>query len=94
VTRHFYDNLPEYWKQRIAKENWFELSQFSNSIMIFLEDGGSCYFNNAFIVEDKERRELAVFTEHSGYYVFPRCDKGMSWTILKPLSQHGGDYPE
>jgi len=79
VIKKFYDNLPAHWQQKIKDNNWFDLSQFKHTVQIQFEDGSNCWFNYAFVVEDEERKELAVFTEHSGYYVF--ATGGMKWEL-------------
>jgi hypothetical protein len=70
VISSFFDRLPTHWQMLITDKNWFHLSQFNSSVMVHFEDGSHCYFRYAFAVEDKDRKELAVFTEHCGYYIF------------------------
>ena len=70
VIQKFYDGLPQYWRDFISDRNWFDLSQFNGYVWIQFEDGSHCFFNYAFMVIHEEREELAVFTEHCGYYVF------------------------
>ena len=67
------DQLPQHWQDWIAKnkENGrLSCSDFKDTVELVFEDGSSANFNYAFAVEDKERNELAVFTEHCGYHVF------------------------
>lgn len=80
VRQKYFDMLPKYWQDYIAERGWFNLRQFTHKVRIDFEDGSSCAFNYAFMVTDEARREVAVFTEHCGYYVFPwrKCDK---WEI-------------
>ena len=40
-------------------------------VRLRFDDGSEASFKYAFFVEDRERKELAVFTEHCGYHVFP-----------------------
>lgn len=70
VITKFFDRLPEHWKTYISEKDWFQLEQFNSHVWIQFEDGSHCFFNYAFLVKDEERREIAVFTEHCGYYVF------------------------
>lgn len=70
VIPKFYDNLPQHWQDYIKDKDWFQLHQFNNYVWIDFADGSHCFFNYAFMVRDDERKELAVFTEHCGYYVF------------------------
>ncbi len=80
VIEKFYDALPPYWRNKIKTNNWFKLNQFSSSIKVSFEDGSYCYFNYAFAVE--ANNQLAVFTEHCGYFIF--LAKGITWKEVKP----------
>jgi hypothetical protein len=71
VIDKFFNNLPKHWQDYIKKNNWFDLSQFNSFVSIQFEDGSNMFFNYAFLVRDEQREEIAVFTEHCGYYVFP-----------------------
>ncbi len=75
-----FDTLPSHWQewvQRYAKEKtngkWDRLAayDFNGSVKIRFEDGSMMLFEHAFYAVDQERKELAVFTEHCGYYVVP-----------------------
>lgn len=70
VIQKFYDRLPSHWQDFIRDKDWFQLKQFNSHVWIQFEDGSHCFFNYAFMVEDEARGELAVFTEHCGYYIF------------------------
>jgi hypothetical protein len=41
------------------------------SVIIRFPDGSQALFRFAFAVPDEAGREVAVFTEHCGYHVFP-----------------------
>jgi hypothetical protein len=41
------------------------------SVVIRFPDGSHVQFRHAFAVPDEAGREVAVFTEHCGYHVFP-----------------------
>jgi hypothetical protein len=43
-------------------------------VHIRLSDGSQALFRYAFFIEAPELREVAVFTEHSGYHIFPFID--------------------
>ncbi len=43
-------------------------------VQIQLCDGSQAFFYNTFCIEAPELREVAVFTEHSGYHIFPLFD--------------------
>ncbi|MGA2499158.1 MAG: hypothetical protein ABSH20_15570 [Tepidisphaeraceae bacterium] len=40
-------------------------------VRLSFQDGSFAWFENAFFLEDRPRRLVAVFTEHCGYHVFP-----------------------
>jgi hypothetical protein len=78
-----FDNLPIHWQQWIeqyAKEasngKWNRLgaSDFDGSVKIRFSDGSFLMFEYAFYAIDEAKNELAVFTEHCGYHVFPLSD--------------------
>jgi hypothetical protein len=82
VIKKFYDTLPSYWQGVIEKNDWFDLKQFNSCVSIQYEDGSNMFFNHAFLVHDKERKEIAVFTEHCGYFVI--CTRSLKrWYCLK-----------
>lgn len=76
-----YDDLPERWKvklqQHVATTGGGEFrglsaSDFlSSTVAITFEDDSRVEFKYAFVVEAPEFREVAVFTEHCGYHIFP-----------------------
>ena len=37
-------------------------------------DGSQAQFLYAFAIQDPDHREIAVFTEHCGYHIFPLTD--------------------
>ena len=71
--------LPEHWNNWIKE---FSLAQsdgkyeklgagvFRGNIRLIFDDGSNAFFDGAFHVEDEERQEIAVFTEHCGYHIF------------------------
>jgi hypothetical protein len=81
IDYHFVGGVIDpYWKawlkqycQEISdgKRNELECTDFGNRIAISFEDGSGVTFKHALAVKNEERRELAVFTEHNGYHVFP-----------------------
>jgi hypothetical protein len=68
-------HLPKHWQDWVA--NHPDLSQgkctseFNNVVSLKWEDGSHAIFDYAFFVQDDEHKEIAVFTEHCGYHVFP-----------------------
>ncbi len=75
-----FDTIPIHWQQWIknySKEasngKWERLGvkDFNGFVKIRFPDGSSVLFEYAFYAVDEDRKELAVFTEHCGYHVFP-----------------------
>lgn len=72
-------DLPERWKIKLSeyliatKSKYRSLGaeSFVNNLKIEFSDGSNSYFNFAFYLTDKEENEVAVFTEHCGYHIFP-----------------------
>jgi phosphoribosylglycinamide formyltransferase-1 len=76
--------LPQHWKDWIAdnKGGRLSASDFDGSVVLIdFEDGSHMRYNYAFYVVSEEHEELAVFTEHCGYYVFPI--RGLKYRRLK-----------
>ncbi len=76
--------LPQHWRNWIVENKYGKLMvcDFDGSVVLIdFEDGSSARFNYAFYVVSEEHKELAVFTEHCGYYVFPL--RGLKYTKLK-----------
>jgi hypothetical protein len=76
-----HDDLPKRWAERLkahlreAREperGHLSATDFSNqSLKINFQDGSSAFFRYAFYLLDRELNEVAVFTEHCGYHIFP-----------------------
>ncbi|TGE29701.1 hypothetical protein [Hymenobacter metallicola] len=74
-------DLPERWKAKlrnylIAKGSEYETlgcHDFPNGslLRITFEDESKVEFKYAFVIEAPEFKEIAVFTEHCGYHLFP-----------------------
>lgn len=45
-------------------------TDFTNNVLVKLEDGSTLNFNHAFFVIDEETDAVGIFTEHCGYYAF------------------------
>jgi len=75
-----YKNLPTYWKEKIKnflatkgeQRNSLKAFDFdpNSTVRLSFEDGSSARFNQAFVLFCHERKEVGIFTEHCGYYVF------------------------
>jgi hypothetical protein len=81
-------NLPERWQSKLADylsaKGRAQLSAGdfpSNGLMIRFPDDSEARFRFAFALRDDDCCEIAVFTEHCGYHVFPSFD-----TIVEVIS--------
>ena len=72
--------LSEYWMQRLeqfvleksgGKSRRPSATDFSHAVELKFPDGSLARFRFAFHLLDAERNEVAVFTEHCGYHIFP-----------------------
>lgn len=73
--------LPARWQSKVeaylkrpgAKYKELSIADFVNHLSIAFEDGSTAYFRYSFYLIDESEGEIAVFTEHCGYHVFPSC---------------------
>jgi hypothetical protein len=77
--------IPDEWKRRLRgylRQRYGEdrdnlsASDFSSrqSVIIRFPDGSQVIFRYAFAIRDDNSQEVAVFSEHCGYHVFPLGD--------------------
>lgn len=77
--------VPEAWKPQLRQQlrarwgedrDYLSAGDFSanQSVTIRFPDGSHVLFRYAFAIEDVAAGEIAVFTEHCGYHVFPLGD--------------------
>ena len=76
--------LPERWRTRLTnhaltvsngKFSTLGVSAFGNRhVRLQFADGSTAFFRYAFTLSDDEAEEIAVFTEHCGYHIFPLVD--------------------
>lgn len=71
-------HLPEHWQKWV--ENHPQLGKGmaapefkDHCVTVHFEDGSYMFFEYAFLVEDEEHEDFAVFTEHCGYYSWKSC---------------------
>jgi hypothetical protein len=85
-----FDTLPKHWKEWIEDYSLERSSgsrkrlnayDFIENISISFSDNSFCFFRCALCYVDDERRELAVFTEHCGYYIFSIADEDTCFCI-------------
>ena len=85
------DDLPERWKLKLqgyliakgsTKPEKLSASDFPSetTVSIRFEDDSHVEFRYAFVIEAPDFREVAVFTEHCGYHIFPLYD-GLSLIV-------------
>lgn len=65
--------VADYLDRRGAEYRQISVADFVNDVRIVFEDGSTAHFNYAFYLADDVANEIAVFTEHCGYHVFPFC---------------------
>jgi hypothetical protein len=74
------NDLPERWADKLKSyiceklgEDRQELTatDFRFNLKINFEDGSFAFFQYAFYILDQDNNEVAVFTEHCGYHIFP-----------------------
>jgi len=56
------------------------VEEFHHHLKLTFQDGSFAFFYYAFYLEDEPLKEVAVFTEHCGYHIFP-----LSGTRLEQL---------
>jgi hypothetical protein len=72
-------DLPQKWQDRVqnylveigSKYKEFGADNFQHDLKIKFDDGSNAFFHYAFYWIDAENKEVAVFTEHCGYHIFP-----------------------
>ena len=83
-----FDKLPEHWQHWVeewaknksgGKHNRLSAQDFNGCVKLTFPDDSYALFEFAFYAVDEEREELAVFTEHCGYHVFPLVDLQYSY---------------
>ncbi len=75
-------DLPQRWQEKLQNHlkeigsKYSELSAdaFRHNLKIGFADGSYALFRYAFYWIDDEAKEVAVFTEHCGYHIFPLID--------------------
>jgi hypothetical protein len=74
-----HDQLPAHWREWVearaaqagGAHHRLSAGDFpTTSVRLTFEDGSRATFRHAFSIEDCQRGELALFTEHCGYHVF------------------------
>ncbi len=69
IDQASYARLPKHWQEYIDLRGGFLKEQFIPIVVVSFLDGSHCFFLDAFLVRDKDRQEVALFAENSGYLV-------------------------
>ena len=77
LPAHWQENVQEYIGRPGSKYDELSATDFVLDLRITFEDGSSAFFNYAFYLPDTEAQEIAVFTEHCGYHIYPFCISSM-----------------
>lgn len=77
------DVIPERWLNRLSEHlqeeskhdrDQLSASDFRYNLKIDFGDGSMVFFRFAFYLIEHDWNEVAVFTEHCGYHIFPLFD--------------------
>ena len=87
-------DLPERWENRLQAyltelgitRGHLSAGEFHNHLKLTFPDGSFAFFYYAFCLRDDMLGEIAVFTEHCGYHIFPLTD-----TEVEQLESKGTD---
>lgn len=77
--------VPQHWVERLQRhlrakygDDRNKLSAYDfpsgQAVRITFPDGSQVHFRHAFALADSASGEVAVFTEHCGYHIFPLVD--------------------
>ncbi len=75
VPDRWHSQLDSYVRENTSGEHRaLSAVSFQNHVAIRLADGSHAFFRHAFYLVDRDLDEIAVFTEHCGYHIFPLFD--------------------
>jgi len=89
-------SVPERWQQQFdtfldenisGEHRDLGSFNFRHSVFIRFPDGSHVMFRYAFYLIDRNLNEIAVFTEHCGYHIFPIFDTEIE--LLDSISPDG-----
>lgn len=74
-----HDDLPKRWLSRLeshlvqlgSDRKQLSAYEFQHDLKIAFGDGSFVFFKYALCLKDETLNELAIFTEHCGYHIFP-----------------------
>lgn len=97
------NQLPQKWRDRIiehiriggdSENETLGATDFGNTcVRLTFPDGSEAFFNYAFYLTDPLTNELAVFTEHCGYHLFPLWETKIE-TLRSEWSEVGSSEVE
>ena len=74
LPQRWQDKLKNHLKEIGSKYNELSADAFKHDLKISFGDMSNAFFHYAFYWIDKDLKEIAVFTEHCGYHLFPLID--------------------
>lgn len=66
--------LETYIESKQLKYNNLSISDFHHHLKIEFADNSNAFFYYAFYLIAEDLKEVAIFTEHCGYHIFPFID--------------------
>ncbi len=80
LPQRWLEKLQNYLKEIGSKYNELSADAFRHNLKIEFGDRSYALFHYAFYWIDEEAKEIAVFTEHCGYHIFPLIDTKLELT--------------
>ena len=72
VPTEWQDSLKVFIRQHAGEErDHLIASDFQQDVLLRFPDGSTLFFKFGLYLISKDRTQIAVFTEHCGYHVFP-----------------------
>lgn len=94
--------LPQRWQGKLqnylseigSKYANLAADEFQHTLKFEFGDGSNAQFRHAFYWTDKAINEIAVFTEHCGYHIFPLFDSKVEAFGASGISVKFEDFTE
>lgn len=71
LSERWREEIKKYLKTINSKYQQISIDNFNNNLKIEFDDGSQAFFNFAFYIAKPDWNEIAVFTEHNGYHIYP-----------------------
>jgi hypothetical protein len=74
------EQMPTHWRdwakelartRSSGQREHLEAGDFNDKVRLRFPDGSFAFFEGAFCVVNEGAHEIAIFTEHCGYHIFP-----------------------